>query len=589
MSAIEYSIRPTDPLGHYFEIDLIIWQPLAQQMVQMPTWIPGSYMIRNFSRQIKAIFAYEINQKQQLISPVTLEAKDSHTWEIHTTQKPLLIRATIYAFDASVRTAYLDQQRGFYNHSSLCLQALGFTDQPCLVHIEKQTWMGAWSAVTTMTPQAITKNGFGTYGVSNYAELIDHPVSLGHFQSVRWKARGIRHHMAIQGATQAVDTAQLKKDLQAITNSQIAFFEPTSHAAPFREYLFHVNVSSKGYGGLEHRSATALLCQRKDLPYKNLPLNAAAYEDFLGLCSHEYFHAWHVKNIQPEVFQPYVLDAPTHTRLLWLFEGFTSYYDDLILLRSKVITLDTYITRLNKTINQVLATPGRLHQSVAQSSFDAWTKYYVTDENSLNTVVSYYTKGALIALALDLTIRQFTQQRQSLDDVMRHLWQTHGGEAGSARGLPENGFKEIVCHVVGESFQSTWKQFERRYIFGTEDLPLAELFAANSWTLKEQVLPLQEVLQRRLGIRTTSQDGWVKVTHVLEHGSALKAGIAVGNLLVSINCERLTPHNLYELLERFAGQTLRLMVFCDDILQECVIAKDERLFSKWQVEWSVNS
>jgi predicted metalloprotease with PDZ domain len=584
MAPIEYVIRPIDPLGHYFEVDLIIWRPQAIQEVQMPAWIPGSYMIRDFSRQMVSIYAYQINDKQHLISPLLVDAVDSNSWKIYTTQNPILIRSKIYAFDTSVRAAYLDQFRGFFNHTSLCLRATGFADSSSLVHIEKQEWMNTWSLITSMNPKHLSKNGFGTYFVSNYDELIDHPVSLGHFQIIHWKSFGIHHHMVIQGATEPIDRAKLEKDLKAITQAHIAFFEPDTLQAPFKQYIFHVNTSANGYGGLEHRSSTALLCKRSDLPYKNLVTQQKTYEDFLGLCSHEYFHAWNVKNIQPVAFQPYDLQTRNHTQLLWLFEGFTSYYDDLQLIRSGVISLEIYLERLSKTINQVLSTTGRLKQSVAQSSFDAWTKYYVVDENTPNSVVSYYAKGSLIALALDLLIRQFTKQQMSLDDVMQGLWKKHGNLKSIGTGITEHGFKEVVLEVIGDDFTSSWNQFEKKYITGTDDLPLKELFEANQWALVETPFFGSELALQRFGIRTQAQDAWVKVTHVLDHGSAHLAGIAAGDILVSMNRERITPLNLNSLLERFASQSIQVMVFRQDILHDYVIEKSDGHFSKWTVQ-----
>ena len=585
MSSIEYLIKPIDPLGHYFEVDLIIWQPQALQQVQMPAWIPGSYMIRDFSRQIVGIHAYEINAKQHLISPLIIDSLDSNTWQIHTTHKPILVRTKVYAFDQSVRNAYLDQFRGFYNHSTLCLQAVGFTDQPCLVHIEKCPWIHHWSLITSMDAKSIDKNGFGTYFVNSYDELIDHPVSLGQFQSILWKSYGINHLMVIQGASDSIDAEQLTKDLKAITQSHIAFFEPKTHLAPFKQYIFHVNVSANGYGGLEHRNSTALLCKRSDLPYKNLVLDKKSYEDFLGLCSHEYFHAWNVKSIKPKAFQPYQLQQRNHTSLLWLFEGFTSYYDDLQLLRSNTITLDSYLERLSKTINQVLSTTGRLKQSVSKSSFDAWTKYYVMDENTPNAVVSYYSKGSLIALALDLYIRQFTQNQQSLDDVMRTLWQKHGSLDASkpAEGISESGFKDVVLSAIGEAFKSTWNQFEKRFIHGTEDLPLKELVTSHGYTLKEIPLSSSESVLQNLGIRSTSHEGFVKVTHVLDQGTAHQAGLCAGDLILSIQRERVSPNNLNSLLDRYKNHAIQMTVFRQDLLHECLIEKNDKGFSKLQI------
>jgi predicted metalloprotease with PDZ domain len=581
---IEYIIRPNHPLAHYFEVDLIIWQPQALQKLQMPIWIPGSYMVRDFSKQITSIHAYEINAKRHLISPLILDQVNSDTWEVHTTKHPILIHTKIYAFDQSVRTAYLDSERGFYNHSSLCLQAIGKINEPCAIVIEECKETASFEVVTSLTPKKINKKGFGVYEAKNYDELIDHPVSLGKFQKVSWKSFGIAHQMVIQGAIGEIDAQRLAKDLQAITQAHIAFFEPVSHLAPFQEYIFHVNATASGYGGLEHRSSTALLCSRTDLPYKNITLIKKSYEDFLGLCSHEYFHAWNVKNIQPKVFQPYQLQQRNHTNLLWLFEGFTSYYDDLQLLRSKRISLDTYLERISLTINQVLKHSGRLNQSVSQSSFDAWTKYYLSDENTPNAVVSYYAKGSLIALALDLSIREYSHQEKSLDDVMQVLWKRHGNFNEIGQGIAEDGFKDIVLSAIGEDFTSTWTHFAKRFIDGTEDLPLKTLLATQSFTLEEVPLTSSDLALARLGIRSASVDGGVKITHVLDFGSAQKAGLAVGDLMVSIQQEKVTPQNFNQLLERFTGQELKVHLFRQDLLMSLKVASDERPLTKWRIK-----
>jgi len=584
MAQIEYIIRPNHPLAHYFEVDLIIWEPEALQRVQMPVWIPGSYMIRDFSKQITSIHAYEINAKRHLISPLTMDQIDSDTWQVHTIKHPILIQSKIYAFDQSVRTAYLAADRGFYNHSSLCLQAVGKTNEPCLIVIEENKEIASFEVVTSLTAKKISKNGFGTYIAQNYDELIDHPVSLGNYQKLAWKSYGIPHQMVIQGAIGKIDTQRLVKDLQAITQAHIAFFEPVTHLAPFQEYIFHVNATATGYGGLEHRSSTALLCTRADLPYKDSTLIKKSYEDFLGLCSHEYFHAWNVKNIQPKVFQPYQLQQRNHTNLLWLFEGFTSYYDDLQLLRSKRITLNTYLERMSMTLNQVLKHSGRLNQSVSQSSFDAWTKYYLSDENTPNAVVSYYAKGSLIALALDLTIREYTHQEKSLDDVMQVLWKRHGNLNEIGQGIAEDGFKDIVLSAIGEDFTSTWNHFEKRFILGTEDLPLKALLNSQSFTLEEIPLTSSDLALARLGIRSTAVDGGVKITHLLDFGSAQKAGIAVGDVIISIQQEKVTPQNFNQLLERFTGQELKVHLFRQDLLMSIKVALDERPMIKWQIK-----
>ena len=233
-----------------------------------------------------------------------------------------------------------------------------------------------------------------------------------------------------------VDRRRRTGDLRRICETQARWFEPDNGRAPFGRYLFLTMAVAEGYGGLEHRDSTALLCNRNDLPHSGLAAPSDGYKTFLGLASHEYFHAWHVKRIKPAVFVPYTLWRETHTRLLWIFEGFTSYYDDLMLVRAGVITAQDYLTLLGRTLSMVLRGPGRLRQSVADSSFDAWTKYYRQDENSPNSIVSYYAKGALVALALDLEIRARTQGERSLDDGTSLMWKRFGRTFYRSIGLP---------------------------------------------------------------------------------------------------------------------------------------------------------
>ena len=310
-----------------------------------------------------------------------------------------------------------------------------------------------------------------------------------------------------------------------------------------------VNAVGDGYGGLEHRNSTVLLCKRSDLPYPEQNLQKhEAYEDFLGLCSHEYFHSWMVKRVKPKAFDPYVLDQKNHTRLLWLFEGFTSYYDDLQLFRSQRIDLAAYVKRLEKTWNMVLRGPGRHKQSLSESSFDAWTKYYLMDENTPNAVVSYYAKGSLLALALDLKIREHTKQKQSLDDVMRHLWQMY---QLTEIGMAEDDFDRAIEFVIGSGFNGVWTQIKRDHIDGVDDFPFETLLPKVGVKVelkKTLATESAEVAKQLLGVRTTVNNGWVRLSHVLDGGIAQQTGLSAGDHLASINGERVTPGRLEELL-----------------------------------------
>jgi predicted metalloprotease with PDZ domain len=589
---IKYVIGCDDWRAHRFDVVMQIPGEIASQgllHLQLPAWIPGSYMIRDFSKHLESITATEIvsAKSTKSIKPIKLIKIDSHTWELKSKQA-VEVRYQVYAFDTSVRAAYLDQERAFFNASSLCLQVLGFNDLSCeleLLEPKDLKTNSRWSVQTTLptkennqtkqTKQAkqakqVKKSGFGIYQADSYDTLIDHPVAMGEFQVIEWQAHGTPHRMVIQGLLDAVDARQLSKDLKAICEAHISFFEPEKSHAPFKEYCFMVNAVGDGYGGLEHRNSTALLCKRADLPYPGQNLQKhEAYEDFLGLCSHEYFHSWMVKRVKPKVFDPYVLDQKNHTCLLWLFEGFTSYYDDLQLFRSQRIDLAAYVKRLEKTLNMVLRGPGRHKQSLSESSFDAWTKYYQMDENTPNAVVSYYAKGSLLALALDLKIREHTKQKQSLDDVMRHLWQMY---QLTEIGMAEDDFDRAIEFVIGSGFNSVWAQIKRDHIDDVDDFPFETLLPKVGVKVElKKTLATEnaEVAKQLLGIRTTANNGWVRLSHVLDGGLAQEAGLSAGDHLASINGERATPGRLEELLlswiQKLArAQAVKVLVYRHD-------------------------
>jgi predicted metalloprotease with PDZ domain len=578
--SITYVIGCDDWRAHRFDVVMQIPGEIASQgplHLQLPAWIPGSYMIRDFSKHLESISATEMvsAKSTKSIKPIKLIKIDSHTWELKSKQD-VEVRYQAYAFDTSVRAAYLDQERAFFNASSLCLQLLGFADLPCDVELlePKDLDMSQrWSVQTTLPikdTKQIKHSGFGVYQADSYDALIDHPVAMGEFQVIRWQAHGTPHRMVIQGLLDGVDERQLSKDLKAICEAHISFFEPVKPRAPFKEYCFIVNAVGDGYGGLEHRNSTVLLCKRADLPYPEQNLQKhEAYEDFLGLCSHEYFHSWMVKRVKPKAFDPYVLDQKNHTRLLWLFEGFTSYYDDLQVFRSQRINLAAYLKRLEKTWNMVLRGPGRHKQSLSESSFDAWTKYYQMDENTPNAVVSYYAKGSLLALALDLKIREHTKQKQSLDDVMRHLWQMY---QLTEIGMAEDDFDHAIEFVIGSGFKAAWQQIKRDHIDGVHDLPLETLLQKVGVKVElKKVLATEspEVAKQLLGIRTSINNGWVKLSHVLDGGLAQEAGLSAGDHLASINGERVTPGRLEELLlpliqKLCRGQVVKFLVYRHD-------------------------
>ena len=564
LPAIEYTVWPADLDGHRFHVQLRIQNPAPEaQVLQMPAWIPGSYLIRDFSKHIESIEAYSASPTKRKLM---LERIDNDHWQLLNATGPVEILMTVYAFDTSVRAAYLDHERAFFNASSLCLAVQGQEHLPSALILvpPKNGSTSYWTVQTSLQPVKTDAQGYGFYLARNYDELLDHPIAMGEFQIAQWRSNGVVHCMAIQGCIHEVDLKRLTKDLEAICTSTINLFEPKTKRAPFKRYLFLVNAVLSGYGGLEHRDSTALLCRRDQIPQIGNSFDEASYQEFLGLCSHEYFHAWLVKRIQPAAFQPYQLDRRNHTRLLWLFEGFTSYYDDLQLLRSGRIDLTNYLKLVANNWNAILRGPGRHKQSLADSSFDAWTKYYQVDENTPNTVVSYYGKGALLALGLDLKIRQFSDEHQSLDDVMRLIWQRHGV---SLSGIAEDGLDQIMLDLFGKSFTKTWQQFKSRYIFGVEDIPLEKWFDSRFISVKAKTLSKVEKIKLQLGLRHVDTNGWLKITHVLDGGAAQAAGLAPGDLLASINGQRITATRWDKVLGHLAEKGIITISFYRDDLE----------------------
>ncbi len=565
LPAIQYTVWPANLHSHRYQVKLHIANPSSEgQVLQMPAWIPGSYLIRDFSKQIESIEAYSVSAKKKL----PLEKINNDQWRLPKTTGAIEVITTVYAYDSSVRAAYLDTERGFFNASSLCFEVIGQHDLPCSLALAAPdaTFADHWSVQTSLRAAKTDERGFGFYLAQNYDDLLDHPVALGEFQIVHWKSNNVPHSIAIQGCINPVDAKRLAQDLQVICTSTINLFEPKTKQPPFRDYLFLVNAVLNGYGGLEHRNSTALLCRRDQIPQKDAPLDETAYREFLGLCSHEYFHAWLVKRIQPKAFQPYDLSKRNHTRLLWLFEGFTSYYDDLQLFRSKRIDLKTYLDLVSNNWNGILRGPGRNKQSLADSSFDAWTKYYQADENTPNAVVSYYGKGALIALGLDLQIRAFSKNQKSLDDLMRLIWQRHGVKLD---GIAEDGLDELMLELLGAGFSKIWTDMKARYIFGAEDIPIQKWIASKFISVRPKSHSKLEKIKLQLGMRYADANGWLKITHVLDGGAAQLAGLAPGDLLASINGQRVTNSRLDKILVSLTeGQYIHFCFYRDDLEHE---------------------
>ena len=503
---VHYRIETADPHARLFTVTLTVAHPQEQQELSLPVWIPGSYLVREFSKNLQRLSAQQGRR-------VPLLQLDKHRWRATCrTDRPLVLTYEVCAYDSSVRTAWLDASRGFFNGTSVCLRVHGQEDAPHALEVASTAATAHWSVATGLTPQSIDKRGFGVYAASHYDELVDCPVEMGTFWSGQFTACGVAHRFVVAGAAPSFDGKRLLADTQKICETAIRFWHGKGKP-PIKNYLFMLNAVHDGYGGLEHRNSTALICGRRDLPRTGEARASDGYTTLLGLISHEYFHTWNVKRLRPAEFFRYDYSQENYTQLLWFFEGFTSYYDDLLLRRAGLIDDATYLKLLGKATNQVLQTPGRSVQTVAQASFDAWVKYYRQDENTPNATVSYYTKGSLVALCLDLTLRR--EGKTTLDDVMRALWKRCAGGP-----MTEADLRAELASLAGRSFDNELDQ----WVHSTAELPLAELLAAHGVALK----PEQPQLAQRLGLRVTENHS-VQLKTVLRGGPAEKAGMAAGD------------------------------------------------------------
>ncbi len=563
-AALRYRILPKDPAAHLFEVSLTVAEPDSSgQVFAMPAWIPGSYMIRDYAKHVVAIRAEADG------FAVELKKIDKSRWQAEPTQHSLTVVAEIYCYDPSVRGAHLDTTHAYFNGPCVFLSVVGQEDRACELDIlpPDEPVGKDWRVATSMRRKSAEPYEFGLYEADDYAELIDHPFEIGQLLIGEFDVNNIPHVIAIRGNPR-IDMARVCHDLQAVCEQQMSLL-----GAPqdLDRYLFLLDAPGKGYGGLEHRWSSSLVCGRDNLPLCSDVDISDGYRTFLGLVSHEYFHLWNVKRMKPAVFTPFDLSAETHTGLLWVFEGITSYYDDLALVRSGLISPQSYLELLGQTITRVLRGGGRLRQSVEESSFDAWTKFYKQDANASNAIVSYYTKGSLIALSLDLKLRLDTDGETTLDDIMQACW-GRWGETGA--GMPEDGLEQVAAEVSGLNLSDFLDDLVR----GTGELPLRALLSSHGVDYHQRRATDRKDKGGKpaddkndpgpwLGATLSERGGKSVFTVVLNGGPAELAGIAPGDTAVALDGLALTAANCDRRLRNYRdGDTLDLVVFRGDEL-----------------------
>lgn len=566
-SAVRYVVTAADPRTHLFAVSCVVAKPdVSGQVFRLPSWLRGSYLVRDFAKHVQDLRASSGGK------PVAIERIDKRSFRCAPVKGVLTLEYRVYSFDESVRKAYLDTRRGFFNASSLCYCPAGLERSAFEIEVRRpdDALCKGWKLATTLKAKKVGKDGFGLYSAPDYEDLIDHPVEMSPFERIDFDVDGIDHALVLSGPAQflsEIDHKRVASDLTKICHVERQMFK---QKPVLDEYLFLTNVVGAGYGGLEHRSSTALICSRNDLPRAGQDKLGKDYRTFLSLCSHEYFHLWNVKRITAERFLESDLGAEAYTQDLWHYEGVTSYYDDLFLLRANIFDAETYLDIVAENATRLQRTPGRLTQTLADASFEAWIKYYQPDENTPNAAVSYYVKGGLAAMCLDLTLR--LKSKTTLDDVMRELWKRYGARD---IGVPEGGLETVAQELSGLRLRPLFDRMLR----STAELPMAELLAEFGVEAKQRAAfsdadaggrASGEAPAAYLGLKLRA--GETRVAQVLVNSPAAQADISVNDQLLAINGLRITPANWSAQVARLkAGREITLQFFRGDELLSRVV------------------
>jgi predicted metalloprotease with PDZ domain len=569
---ISYSVAMPAPHSHLFHV-MIDLDALSSDAVDLvlPSWTPGSYMIREYARHVQG-FGATAQGGGALSWRKT--AKDS--WRVETGgAQRVTVRYQVYANELTVRTSHLDASHGYLNGASVFMYVPGRSHEPLLLTVEPPPgWLvttgleplddrapsrreadphGRRDTGTTVQQQGSVAQHAGlgtkTFMAENYDHLVDSPVECGTHRLLAFEVDDIPHRIAIWGRGNE-DEERLLADTRRIVELQRDFFG----GLPYSHYTFILHLTDGRGGGLEHRNSVTNQVDRWSFRPER------SYERYLSLTSHELFHVWNVKRLRPAPLGPFDYRRENYTRLLWLMEGGTSYYDELLLVRGGLLAPERYLARLADKIVALQSQPGRMLQSVEQSSFDAWIKLYRPDENSANSSISYYLKGALVCLLLDMEIRQQTGNAHTLDDLLRSLYARYPLDGP---GIPEGGAVLAVLEELVGPCGGAFRDFFRRYVAGTEELEYARGLA---------VVGLEPIWSRRgpeawLGLSLRKQGERTLVATVRADGPAYSAGVYAEDELLAIDGWRVNEERLNARLEeRAPGEVVQLSLFRGDSL-----------------------
>lgn len=550
MEKITYTLSLPNPVQHLLDVTVELdARGLDAIDLVMPAWTPGSYLLREYARHVQDFHARVDGR------PASWRKVAKGTWRIDTRGADTVIaQYRVYGYELTVRTNHVDGGHAHVIPAATFMYVDGCQNQAVRVVVEPPpgwsiatglNWEGGASDPSVPWPGA----GAASFTAEDFDHLVDSPFEIGTHRLLAFEVDAKPHRIVVWGHGNE-DDARLVRDARRIVEAQRSFWG----GLPYEHYTFFLLLGGKtASGGLEHRNSTSLLLPR----FIFRP--AKSYERYLSLVSHEFFHTWNVKRLRAEGLGPFDYTRELYTTLLWAMEGITEYYTDLLLVRAGLFTPERYLERLADDIVQLQTTPGRKVRSLECASFDAWIKFYRPDENTVNTSISYYLKGALVALLLDLELRTRTAGQASLDTVMRWLYKRY---PSTGPGVPPEGYREAIRAVANLDLDTFWE----RYIAGTEELPFADAFAqigvAMEWSHKHKRDGGDEG-RPELGIRTKNEQGFVRITNVLSDGPAASAGLAADDELVALDGFRVSDESSLgeRLAERQAGDTVQLTVF----------------------------
>ena len=519
---ITYTLSMPEPRSHYFHVTLSVEDYSGESAtLKMPVWTPGSYLVREFSRHIPKVSASE--GKREL--PVHKSAKN--VWDVVTGgDSDFTVTYKVYAYEQSVRTSFLNDSRGYLNGASVFLYLDGLQDQPGELKIQLPR---GWRKISTGLSQVGGKTK--TFAFANYDNLIDSPILMGNHDVVKFKVDGIPHEIAIYGESN-LDREKFLSDTEAIVKQTKELFG----SIPYDRYVFLILLLESGGGGLEHLNSCTIQGQRWKFS------DEKKYKDFLTLMSHEFFHTWNVKRIRPFALGPFNYDEENYTTDLWIAEGLTEFYESVIPYRAGLFTEEDYFDYVGRLIKLVETTPGRQVQSLSEASFDTWIKYYRRDENSPNTQISYYSKGAVVGFLLNLAIVESSGRKKSLDDVFRKVYSKI--YEGEQRGFKSAEFRQICEDAAGRDLSDIWQ-----YVDTVVELDYDQFLSSVGCRLDRSYADDIKESDAYFGLKHKTSNGRIVIKTVYDGTPAADGGVNVNDELIALNGNRLTPDNAVKLLK----------------------------------------